>query len=458
MLSKLESKPIHSVSPKEAGLPPPGKQDTILYLNPKDLKPHPLNHILYDIKEDKFIDLTISMKDYYKKYNYPNTDVITISPGYMIYAGHRRTKVCLNNNIPVIRCVMVDREFDPKCLEDPALKLKEMDFLREYNHPNTKRNESEWPVVLRQYDVYNKTQEKITGKFYTPKQRNHYCRDRIRAVSTDNFRMMVEIYEKNRKDLISKVTENELSIKKAYNEAMNIQPPVKELYDPDRKNWVEYFRDNPKLMERVVDYANDMFQQYLKINIAGRVIVEDKKHGHEKTPISGNLSHFYMSAISLVLEEQGFKSITPNEEQGLPDVRILDLCKPGYHPERIEIKVAGFNGHGSSTYISAGGGTGRMVPHTFLIVVYDRITKRQMVVMSDLTKEDWTEDKNKKATMGMNIWADNHLDNCVFFHGEGFIDSRNLFNMNLKKVVTYNEWLLARRKIVDLREEIKKWV
>ena len=63
--------------------------------------------------------------------------------------------------------------------------------------------------------------------------------------------------------------------------------------------------------------------------------------------------------------------------------------------------------------------------------------------MSDLSKEDWTEDKNKKATMGMNIWADNHLDNCVFFHGEGFIDSRNLFNMNLKKVVTYNEWLLA---------------
>ena len=56
----------------------------------------------------------------------------------------------------------------------------------------------------------------------------------------------------------------------------------------------------------------------------------------------------------------------------------------------------------------------------------------------------------------MNIWADNHLDNCVFFHGEGFIDSRNLFNMNLKKVVTYNEWLLAKRKIVDLREEIKK--
>ena len=43
----------------------------------------------------------------------------------------------------------------------------------------------------------------------------------------------------------------------------------------------------------------------------------------------------------------------------------------------------------------------------------------------------------------MNIWADNHLDNCVFFHGEGFgkpIDSNSYpnkygFNMtHLSKV------------------------
>ena len=180
-------------------------------------------------------------------------------------------------------------------------------------------------------------------------------------------------------------------------------------------------------------YANNMFKQYLDINIKGRKIVEDKTHGHEKSPISANLSHFYMSAVSLVLEEEGFKTITPNEEQGLPDVRILSLCKPGYHPERIEIKVAGFNGHGSATQVSAGGGTGRIVPHTFLIVVYDRATKRQMVVMSDLTKNDWTEE-DKKAKMGMNVWADNHLNECVFLHGDGFIDTNNVFQIEMHKV------------------------
>ena len=158
-------------------------------------------------------------------------------------------------------------------------------------------------------------------------------------------------------------------------------------------------------------------------------------HGHEQNVISGNLSHFYMSAVSIVLEEEGYKSFTPREEAGLPDIRIKDLSKKGYHPERIEVKVAKFNGHGSKTTISAGPGATRIVPHTFLLVVYDPDTHRQMVVLSDITKEDWTSNaKNTKCEMGMNIWADNHLEDCVFFNGSGFVDSRNVFQMNMDKV------------------------
>ena len=198
---------------------------------------------------------------------------------------------------------------------------------------------------------------------------------------------------------------------------------------------IQFFKDNPECMKRVVNYANEMLKQHLDINIGGKRIPEDDIHGHEQNMLSINLSNFYMSAVSLVLEEEGFDSTTPREEAGLPDVRILNLSKPGYHWERLEVKVASFKGHGSKTSISAGPGATRIVPHTFLLVVYDPDTKRQMVVLSDLTKEDWTSNtKNTKCEMGMNIWADNHLDDCVFFHGEGFIDSKNVFNMNLSKV------------------------
>ena len=401
-------------------------------LKVKDLKPHPLNGDLYDLKDDDRTDLRKSMLKTFKKFGYPNTEIVLVDKNNVIYSGHRRFEAANEEEIPILRCMRTEETFDEKCLSDPILKRKELDTLSDLNYPGTKRNELAWQVVLKKYDMYNRIDEKITGKPYTPRERNTWCRNHTKF-SVDNFRKMVEIYEVNRIDLIKQVDLNDISINNAHKDALNIQPKVQLKYDPDRKNWVQYIKDNVEVGKRIVRYANNMFNQYLAININGRVIVEDKTHGHEKSPISGNLSHFYMSAISLVLEEEGFTSITPNEEQGLPDVRILNFCKPGYYPERIEVKVAGFNGHGSSTYISAGGGTGRMVPHTFLIVVFDRLTKRQMVVMSDLTKDDWTED-DKKAKMGMNVWADNHLNECVFLHGDGFIDSNNVFQIHMDKV------------------------
>ena len=288
--------------------------------------------------------------------------------------------------------------------------------------------------MIRKYWYNNNLNFKKTKKYFTAKERNFWCAEKC-SFQTNAFKMMVEIYDVGRHDLIDRVAIEGYSINKAHKEALDIQPVSKLKYDPDRKNWVEYFKENPECMDRVVDYANEMLKQHLDINIAGKKIPEDKIHGHEQNMLSTNLSNFYMSAVSIVLEEEGFDSTTPREEPGLPDVRILNLSKPEYHPERLEVKVASFKGHGSKTSISAGPGATRIVPHTFLLVVYDPDTKRQMVVLSDLTKEDWTSNsKNTQCDMGMNIWADNHLDDCVFFHGEGFIDSKNIFNINLSKV------------------------
>ncbi len=58
-----------------------------------------------------------------------------------------------------------------------------------------------------------------------------------------------------------------------------------------------------------------------------------------------------------------------------------------------------------------------------------------MAVLSDLTKEDWKSNtKNTKCEMGMNVWADNHLDDCVFLHGDGFIDGNNVFQIHMEDV------------------------
>ena len=402
-----------------------------------ELKDHPLNDVLYDKIDDNRDKLRASLIKSLKKNGYANKEIVYIDKNGVVYSGHRRkwaSEEDETGQLGVLRCVEIDHTFDPASLENPILEEKEIEILDEYNEPDIIRNQTSWSVVLRKYNVCNNINFKKTGKYFDGKERNKWCAEKC-SYPTTTFKKMVEIFETGRTDLIKKIEIEGYSINKAYKEALNVQPPVQLLEDENRKNWIQFFKDKPELMEKVVKYANDMQQQHYNININGRKIPLDNTHGHEQNMISTNLSNFYMSAVSLVLEEEGFKSFTPREEAGLPDIRIKDLSKPGYHPERIEVKVAKFNGHGSKTYISAGPGATRIVPHTFLLVVYDPNSNRQFVVLSDLTKDDWTSNlKNTKCEMGMNVWADNHLDECVIFHGDGYIDNRNVFNMNLKEV------------------------
>ena len=400
------------------------------------LTDHPLNDLLYDRDNDNRDKLRKSLLKSLKKTGVANKETCKIDKNGVVYSGHRRKWACEEDEtgeLGYLVCEIIDHTFDPESLNDPISEQKEADLLDDYNEPDIIRSQTSWPVVLRKYSYMNNLNYKKTKKYFSSKERNIWCAEKC-GFQPDPFKKMVEIYDVGRNDLIDKVVQG-YSLPKAWKEALDIQSSVKSKYDPDRKNWVQFFKDNPECMKRVVDYANVMLKQHLDINIGGKRIPEDDIHGHEQNMLSINLSNFYMSAVSLVLEEEGFDSTTPREEAGLPDVRILNLSKPGYHWERLEVKVASFKGHGSKTSISAGPGATRIVPHTFLLVVYDPDTKRQMVVLSDLTKEDWTSNtKNTKCEMGMNIWADNHLDDCVFFHGEGFIDSKNVFNMNLSKV------------------------
>jgi hypothetical protein len=402
-----------------------------------ELKDHPLNDVLYDKIDDNRDKLRASLIKSLKKNGYANKEIVYIDKNGVVYSGHRRkwaSEEDETGQLGELRCVEIEHTFDPVSLENPILEEKEIEILDEYNEPDIIRNQTSWSVVLRKYNVCNNINFKKTGKYFDGKERNKWCAEKC-SYPTTTFKKMVEIFETGRTDLIKKIEIEGYSINKAYKEALNVQPPVQLLEDENRKNWIQFFKDKPELMDKVVKYANDMQQQHYNININGRKIPLDNTHGHEQNMISTNLSNFYMSAVSLVLEEEGFKSFTPREEAGLPDIRIKDLSKPGYHPERIEVKVAKFNGHGSKTYISAGPGATRIVPHTFLLVVYDPNSNRQFVVLSDLTKDDWTSNlKNTKCEMGMNVWADNHLDDCVIFHGDGYIDNRNVFNMNLKEV------------------------
>ena len=286
--------------------------------NISELKDHPLNDILYDKDADNRDKLRESLIQSLNENGFPNTELVYITRNNFVYSGHRRkwsSEEDDTGQLTFLRCCYIDHELpSEEELKNPNVRRAEGEFLDQFNQPDVIRNQTDWFVLLRKYAFYNETNLDITGKELSNRERNEWCRKKC-SHSTDNFKLMVEIWNTKRYDLIEKVVNGEEKIKKAWEIATNAEPPTQLKYDPDRKNWVQYFKDNPNLIEKVNNYANDMIEQYKNININGRKIPLDKQHGHEQNVISGNMSHFYMSAISLVLEEDGFNSITPREDQ-----------------------------------------------------------------------------------------------------------------------------------------------
>ena len=412
-------------------------QNKIVYKKPKDLKPHPLNKELYDFDNDDRSDLLTSLLKFYEKVGVPNKETLKIDKNGIIYSGERRYTECINDiklSKASLKCEVIDHTFNSKLLKNTVYTENEIAMLDEYNEPGVIRPQHSWPVVLRKYDVVNNLNYKKTEKYFSAQERNKWCNEKCKF-STEHFKKMYEIYSKKRLDLISKVQSGEYSVHKAYKEACDIKETSDLKYDKKRINWINYFKKRPKSMKKVVNYANEMLRQFLKISINGRKIIQDDTHGHEQNMISTFMSNSYMSAMSLVLEEEGYKSFTPREEPGKPDVRIKCKSKKGYHPERIEIKVAQFKDNSSKTKVTAGIGAKRIVPHTFLLVTYDPKTYRQFVVLSDLTKKDWSSNKSSnKCEMSFATFAKNHFKKCVFFHGDAYLDKKNYFKINLDKV------------------------
>lgn len=413
------------------------KNNKIVYRKVTDLKPHPFNAVLYDFKNDDRTALKESLVKWFKKTGTPTKEILKIDKNNIIYSGNRRWYVCNEDEKlkkTEVKCEIIDHTLDEHLLiTNCEYTQNEMAMLDEYNEPNVIRNQTSWPVVLRKYYVANDLHNQKTGKNFSNQERNKWCNEKCNF-SNEHFKKMSLIYSKKRSDLILKVSSGEYSVAKAYSEAMDVKEKSKLKYDKKRKNWVKYFK-NKKLQQKLVKYANNMIDQFLNITLKNRKIILDKKHGHEPQFISTFISNAYMSAVSVLLEEEGFESCTPREEVGLPDVRILCITKEGYHPERIEIKVAQYQGTPSSTKVTAGIGATRIVPHTFVLITYDPINFRQFVVMSDLEKKDWTANKSSnKCEMSFSTFGKNHSKNCTVIHGDAYISKNNNYVLELHEI------------------------
>lgn len=413
----------------------------IQHIKIEDLKPHPLNleyYEEYDKDDPDNIRLQNSLRSVYEKKGYPNLEIVYIDKNGVVFSGNRRYGGAKEEGLPFLRCVVIEHTFDEKCLTNLKLKKIEKSVLEEYNQPGLKRDEYAWRVVLKKYlsDLNDYITE--TGKTFTGKMRNEWCAERTNK-NPKEFQKMVDVSIKyGRPDLVAKVESGEYSVKDAYNEASATPPKVILKENPNRINWIEYYRDKTKFNNLILPKIKDTFHnQILNISMGGKKLITDPVHGWEQhLGISTNLSNTVMSAVSMSLEEDGYTAHTPRQEVGIEDVIIThkgkkDLNIPGFYPERMEMKVDEFKGHGSATKVYTGGGYGRIVPHPFWIVIYDDNAKRLLVLLSNITKNDWQK-HGKKGVMPMSLWAENHFDNkedWVCLHGDIYRDNKGVIQL-----------------------------
>ena len=403
----------------------------------KDLKPHPVNLEYYDNENCDNTKLRDSLRKTYEKHGYPNLEICYVDKNNIIYSGHRRHENAEAEGLPFLRCVVIDHTYDEKCLTDIKLKRKEKSILEDWNQPGLKRDEYSWSVLLKKYASDHADNITETDKPFTGAERNTWCVERTNK-KQEEFRKMVQVVLKyDRHDLIEKVESGEYSVKNAHDEASAEKPKDKLKENPDRIDWIKYYADGTKWKNLVLPKIVDTFNQFKSITMSGKKLITHPKHGWEQhLGISTNLSNTVMSAVSMSLDDDGYCARTPRGEVGLADV-IIDkkgkklLTKEGCYPERMEMKVDEFKGHGSDTKVYTGGGHGRIVPHPFWITIYDEDGKRMLVLLTNITKNDWQK-HGKKGRMPMSLWAENHFDNkddWVCLHGSIYKDNKGVIQL-----------------------------
>ena len=412
----------------------------IINVKIKDLKPHPLNEEYYDNENSDNTKLQDSLRKTFEKEGYPNLELVKIDKNNYIYSGNRRYDSCKEEELPFLRCEVIEETFNKKCLTNIKLKKKEKEILETYNQPGLKRDEYSWSVVLKKYGSDNADYEIETSRGFDGKLRNKWCAERTDKRPTE-FKDMVDIvFKYERIDLVEKVESGEYSVKDAINEASAKEPEEQLKNNPNEYDLMKHFKNNKKQNDLLLNYSTNYFDYLTKGKMGGTPVMLDDDIGWEPNAISTVLSHSIMSATCKSFNDSGFFAITPRLEPGITDVRILKkgkklLSLPEYLALRAEIKVAELKGDGSKTKIQGGGGAHRMEDHVFIIAIHDEDGKRQMVLATKMTKNDWVKKgkgKSAKYEMPMNLWAENHFDNkddwhCLF--GDIYKDKKGLLKI-----------------------------
>ena len=424
-----------------------------------DLKPSPANRELYDdfdANDPKMQKLVEQMKLHYQQTKKNgNYEVIVIDKNNYIRSGDRRTFASKLAGIKYILAIVCD---DDMAYDPNRPKLLELELLAEYNDSKlSARDESSFINATRKFDVLHKAKVSYNGAPLGVKEFNAYRKSFALNLGIDpsKFSKAVTVFEKERIDLLIKVDLNEISIEKAYNEATGKEMKLLNV-DENRPKWVSIFKENPHLQTQMIDVAMAIIKYEIhgcKIETKMKKLsinpITDAKFGIEKQMKSTIVSNAFMSAIAIVLSDNGYTAETAGAEfGGVADTRIfadengklyLSETNGGYYTPSIEVKASYLNAYqGSENFFVGGFGatTSRFHDQDFLFVQFDDELKRFSVLLSECTRKDWQSNGASQAAMRMSTWYTNHYENedeWLMILGDVYRTS-NKVNVQLDKV------------------------
>ena len=378
----------------------------------KDLKPHPLNENLYPLKDHgKNIELlSEKLYDEFIETGVPNHTPLDICPiTGTINSGHFRmyaSQQMKDDKGNLVECTYLravqGREYNPDYVEYDEIK-----HLEKFNKDG-KRDEYEITTLVHNYNVQNKAFENKFGREFNAKERNEFAIDS--RIDKDKFRKIM-ILNHDHPDIYKKFIDGDWNIGKCWRKAGKVKPTKK--FNKDRHNFFETLDENPVIIETFKKVFKQTITDFKNI---GNGIVFKPGTNWELNQLSGVASNVAMSAAVEAFNSTGIVDLectTPENQQGYADIHFENLTNKfsdEFLSERIEVKMASWQGNCSSTKITGGMGSVKVSPHEYFIGVWNADLKKHFIILTTLDKDDWITNKaDDKPTMTVSSWFNRYF-------------------------------------------------
>ena len=375
-----------------------------MFVNPKHLKPNPLNKKIYSNQEEERStqeEIAESYKTRVENGLTPNEQPIIVYPDGLIDAGHTRWAASKLAN--------VDLWFELSESPYPDFENKPYSTLQIVVGSNIYRKMTP-SVKLNEFEEMNKAYAIEKGYARSSKEEDVHLKKL--GIGRDTIKKLQEI-KREQPTLLTLVDNGEYSIKAAWEEATGRNKvKVVKSNNPNR-DWSEIYTNDvfKTIMNRVSNCISQMRDISYKLN--GESV--NPFNDFVKASVTANISWMMESIGAEVLRGEGHDVKCATGHPTDPDINHLDI------DDKVEIKVTNYDGPNTKWKGGQGIREGQ-----YILVAYDEQIERWLVIFTKLTEKDWKSAGQAGHILPIKNVYDNHKKDYEVVYGEVYASNGKL--------------------------------